>query len=533
MNKIEELRQFMQENNLDYFLVPSTDEYLNEFVEPEYSPRYHISGFSGSTGDVLLSKTEAFLFVDGRYHKQADDEANKATTVIKLEFGQSQRNAIKNILQEKSGKLGIIAKKISHQHYQELAENLPNIEFVGFDFDPIIQENTKRKSRIYKVKNKMAGLSADEKLSIIQEKMDSDIIIVTALDEISYLTNLRSDAFLYNSCIPAKAIIEKDRCLVFSNLKLPQIGKNFEVLKENEFFEYLKMPQKTEISKNSINLQTREAISQHLIKERAPSIISELKGIKNSNEIAHLKKCFKKTDKALKKIQRKLKPKHTQQDLNNKTSKYLKKYGAKSLSFATISASAEDTAIVHFTHPSNKKTENSLILLDCGGYFKGGYATDITQTFWMGPNEPSNLHKKIYTIVLKGFLAGINYQLSETTTGKELDNAVRTPLDEFMPEGFSFPHSTGHGIGILVHEAIPCITPSLTGENPLQAGMVFSIEPGLYKPNEFGVRLERVVYITEENTIEPLSTLPFDEKLIDYNLLNTTEIEQLRKWQNQ
>ena len=117
MNKLQELRQFIQENNLDYFLVPSTDEYLNEFVELQYNSRYHITGFTGSTGDVLVSLNEAFLFVDGRYHKQAEDEANQEISVIKLEMGKSQRQAIIDILKDKDAKVGIISSKISYNNY--------------------------------------------------------------------------------------------------------------------------------------------------------------------------------------------------------------------------------------------------------------------------------------------------------------------------------------------------------------------------------------------------------------------------------
>ena len=541
MSKLSDLRKFLEQENLDYFLIPSTDEYLNEYVPLEENSRYHLTGFKGSAGDVLVGIDDAFLFVDGRYHKQADEEVyHSLITVVKLELAKTQRSAIADILQRKTNlKIGVISSKISYHSFCELKKEVKNAEFVLYDKDPVQEGVSVKSASAYQVKEKITGMSADKKLGIIQNEMTTDIIIITKLDEIAYLTNYRSNSILYSSCFKAKAVIERERCLIFTDCKLEsnfgkKIGKKFEILPENEFFEYLKIPQKTMVITSSINMKTYNAIEQHLLKAVKNSPIAEMKAVKNQSEIEYMKRCFKKTDKVIKKVQKWLARKNqkTQIELANKTKKYFERQWAKGLSFKTIAASGEDTAIVHFTAPSEKIIDNTLVLLDCGGYFKGGYATDITQTFFVG-HEPSFDYKVIYTAVLKGFLAGINFNLTPKSMGKNLDEVVRKIVEKNALEGFKFSHSTGHGVGILVHENPPFITFSEAGEVLLKPNMCFSIEPGLYKDGAFGVRIERVVYIDENYKIVPLSKAPFDEKLINYNMLSEEEIQQVKKWQSQ
>lgn len=536
MSKLSDLRRLMVQENLDYFLVPSTDEYLNEYVPLCENSRYHITGFKGSTGDVLIGADSAFLFVDGRYHKQADEEVYQSLIdVVKLELSQTQRKAIIDILKEKEQiKVGIVSSKISYFSFNEMQKELKNVEFVLYNVDPVQDFQASSKSSAYLAKEKFTGMSADKKLSIIQDGMNTDILILTKLDEIAYLTNARSNSIPYSSCFKAKAIIEREKCIIFTDCKIGKIGKNFEILPEEEFFEYLKIPQKTKVITSSLNLRTYKALEAHELKEVKSSPIAEMQAIKNQNEIEYLKKCFEKTDKVIRKVQKWMNNKlnKTQIDLEKRVEKMFERQWAKGLSFKTIAASADDTSSVHFTAASDKIIDNTIVLLDCGGYFEGGYATDITQTFFVG-DEPKLEHKIIYTAVLKGFLAGLNCRLTKNFTGKKLDWTVRKIVEKNALEGFKFSHSTGHGIGILVHEGPPFITPSEVGEYVLKPNMCFSIEPGLYKDGEFGVRIERVVYIDENLKIVPLSKAPFDEKLINYNMLDENEIEQVKKWQTQ
>ena len=167
-----------------------------------------------------------------------------------------------------------------------------------------------------------------------------------------------------------------------------------------------------------------------------------------------------------------------------------------------------------------------MILLDFGVYFEGGYATDMTRTFVAGDKYGNELMKKVYTTVLKAFLNTLNYPIKKETTFFDLDKKARTVIKRAKLEGFNFNHGTGHGIGLNVHEMPPVLSSSNLAKKKLQAGMVFSIEPGLYRENVGGVRLENSVCTIKTKDgikIKSLTNLPFDEKLIIFDLLTKKE----------
>ena len=161
-------------------------------------------------------------------------------------------------------------------------------------------------------------------------------------------------------------------------------------------------------------------------------------------------------------------------------------------------------------------------MIDCGAYFDGGLATDITRVFVKG--TPTELQKNVYTTVLKAFLKG--YNTSEITNGYDIDFKVREYLNKNAPDGFVFNHGLGHGIGINVHEAPPNLGIGEIAKTPLQDSMCFTIEPGLYNSNHFGIRLENSCYI-ENNKIKSFVKMPYEKKLINYSMLDENEIKQL------
>lgn len=540
MSVLSDLRRWMIQENLDYFLVSSTDEYLNEYIPIEQNARYYITGFTGSTGDVLVGLDDATLFVDGRYHKQADDEVYPSLiNVFKYKLGESQRESIVGILKNKGKiRVGLVSSKISYYSFYELQKKLPEVVFVEYENDIVLDlaniSTLKTDMKVSSISTKIVGENSDSKLTKVQKQFKHDAFVVTKLDEIAYLTNCRSFEISYSSCYKAKAILTKQGCTIFTNQKIGKIGKKFQIKPEDEFFNCLNSfeNKKILISTTASNLKTYRAIEGNEIEEVKTSPIAKIKAIKNDSEIYHMKKCFKKTDKVIRKMQKWAlsKKEKSEEQLSGKVLHYFKRQWAKGLSFKTIAASGENTAIVHYSRPSEKLLQDQIVLVDCGGYFKGGYATDITQTFFCG-ETPSKVHKQVYTAVLKGFLAGVHYPLKKTTKGQSLDRAVRKIVDKNAPEGFAFSHSTGHGVGILVHEGPPFITSSEWGKDILKPGMCFSIEPGLYKDNDFGVRIERVVYVDENHQIVPLSRAPFDDKLIDNKMLTKQEQKWVKDWQ--
>ena len=216
---------------------------------------------------------------------------------------------------------------------------------------------------------------------------------------------------------------------------------------------------------------------------------------------------------------------------------FQKEQGVCELSFCPIMALNERSAIIHCTEFDRNRRikEGDLILLDYGVYFDGGYATDMTRTFAAGSKYENETLIKVYTTVLKAFLNTLNYKITSETTFFDLDKKARDIIAKSKLKDFNFNHGTGHGIGLNVHEMPPVLSPSKLAKQKLKAGMVFSIEPGMYKQNVGGVRLENsVCTVKTENgiAIQSLTNLPFDKKLIIFDMLTKREKIWLDEYQS-
>ena len=213
--------------------------------------------------------------------------------------------------------------------------------------------------------------------------------------------------------------------------------------------------------------------------------------------------------------------------------KKFKQYGAEKNSFKTILASGKNSSIVHFSHPTDRDIKKGeLVLLDCGGFYEGGYATDITRTFIKG--TPNAEQKKIYTLVLKAFLRAYNADLSKVKTCLEVDKIARDFLEKNKPDGYNFGHGLGHSVGRCVHDGLPTVSPSVMAEMKIKKNMVFTIEPGLYKSECYGVRLENTIHVVEKDKklkFESFSKAPFQKCLIDFSMLTNTEKKYLNEWE--
>jgi len=269
-----------------------------------------------------------------------------------------------------------------------------------------------------------------------------------------------------------------------------------------------------------------------------------MKSVKNIAELDYLKDCFLKTDIAVSRAVVFLNnavsegKKISEKDFSQKVKEFLIEEEAIGLSFEPICASGKNTAVVHYTTPDENKIikTGDLVLLDCGAYYQGGYATDITRTFIAGGEKAkaSTKVKRLYTTVLKAFLKGMNHKIKPNTSGFHIDKKVREVFKRNELNGFEFSHGTGHGIGLLVHEDPPRLGTSKESKKPLKEGMCFSIEPGLYNKNYGGVRIENGVCLEREEgeiKIKSLTMYKLDENLIDYNYLSAREKNQLRAYQ--
>ena len=253
--------------------------------------------------------------------------------------------------------------------------------------------------------------------------------------------------------------------------------------------------------------------------------------IKPKSVIEHLLEASKRLDYAIAEFKSKLKAGLSEYELVKIFEDSLIKNGAKAPSFKTILAIDENSASIHYSSYDKKKIlkDESLILLDCGGYYEGGFATDITRTFYFGKN-PNPYYKKIYTHVLKAFLLAF---MSKENNAKKLDLMVRNYLKPFEKEGFFFIYGLGHGIGTSCHQNPPRL--SMTSNDIIKPYQTHSIEPGLYGTNlennlTFGIRIENCVYNDIDYNKISLSRFPFEEVLTDYSLLDDKEKEAMKYW---
>lgn len=548
MNLIQKIREFLKDNKIDYLLVNSTNEFLVEYSDLMENSRYFLTNFSGSTGDALISQTDIFLFVDGRYHEQADAEVDKKlVNVIKMQLGETITKWLAKKIKSKKT-LAIVAQKNSQGRVEIIQETLKKkgVKVKLLDIDPVMDlkpecETRKESPQIEKIGIEITGRSADEKFEKISAALEkNEAILNTNLEEISYLCNLRDFSNNYSSKIEGKCLITKEFAVLFADSHIENIGTHFRTQKLTDFREYinnLDNIDKIFVDKTSIN-----AYDYNFLKDKTvPLVENELKlmkSVKTEAEIEHYKKCFERTDKTIMATRAYIE-KHenlSECDIAKRLEENFYKFGAKSLSFKSIVAKDKNSALAHYSKCSKTEIlkEGSLVLIDCGAYYEGGYATDCTRVFVKG--APSALQKKIYTTVLKGFLKAFNKKVTNKTTGFSLDKAARTLLLKTAPAGFNFSHSLGHGIGINVHEAPPSLAFSPTAKTPLKPNMCFTIEPGLYNPKLFGIRLENSCYLEKgkeergngEFIIKSFSDMCFEKKLIDFSLLTPTEKKQLK-----
>lgn len=509
ISAVEKVREFMNKQGVKYLLVNSTNKYLEEYTPLEENSRYFLTDFSGSTGDVLVTPEKIMLFVDGRYHIQADLEVNHdVVTVVKLQTGQVFLDElVKNI---PAGEvLGIFAKKNSQKRVEYLQEKGVALKF--FDIDPLDKNIQYDNSNVVQVD----GLSVEEKIKNIN---CDGAVLITNLEEVSYLFNLRDFSKNYSAKIRGKAVILAGRARLLDDID------DFVESYNGRIF----------VDKSTIN-----AYDYRLIGEKAEilqdSPIKLMKSVKTAEEINHYIEAFKRTDMAVKAIRDYIENNEniSEYDIAEQLEKEFKHFGAKSLSFKSIVAKDKNSALAHYSKCSKDEIlkDGSLVLIDCGAYYEQGLATDITRVFVKG--EPSELQKKVYTTVLKMFLNAYNYKPKSADSkfiGYNIDELARKIYAENEIEGFAFNHGLGHGIGVSVHEYPPNLSKNEMAKVEIKDNMCFTIEPGLYNENHFGVRLENSCYM-KNGKITSLVHMNYEKKLIDFAMLNEQEKEWLKEFE--
>ena len=553
----------MAKHYYDFYLIPSSDAHNNEYVPYFWQRRQWICGFNGSAGEVIISKNCAFLWVDGRYLLQAKGQLNQDIFTLKQQT--------KGMLEIESwfhkncqGKtLGIDPTTVSIARAKKIENIVLNVKgYCIFNennlIDQIRDDNIFLMSAVETVKLsnlRYVGNSTCNKILSIRKTMLSkniDLLILTMLDEIAWLLNIRGSDISFNPVIISYLILTRESCIVYIDLQklTPQVKKYF--TEHNvKYRDYKEFSKRLTNCKGKIWLDSKTAnywILQQLSSKTTycflPSPIHLPKACKNSTEINGAKSAHKKDALAVIKFMYWLEKNYhlgiNEMDAQKKLLHYRQQQkNFQGPSFNTISAFAENGAIIHYqvTRKTNKIIDGkNLYLFDSGGQYLDG-TTDITRTLHLG--FPTSFHKKYYTLVLKGHLALQNVYFPHYTTGQQLDVLARSSL---WAHHLNYSHATGHGVGsfLCVHEGPQIISPVLNDQK-LLPGMIISNEPGVYIENIFGIRIENLFFVKKAiqrsknkfgmfYCFEDLTLVPYANNLIDINLLTENEVKQINTY---
>jgi Xaa-Pro aminopeptidase len=549
MNKINQLRNILNKQNCNAYLIPKNDEYFGEYVPKNKDRLKFISGFTGSTGLALILKNKSYLFVDGRYTLQAKKEIYKDFKICEIPKIKPHY-ILKNLNKEIT--LGFDPKLFTSNTLKNIISNsLVKIKPINNNLiDAVWKNKTKvNNNKFYILEEKYHGENYLNKISKVNKFLklkDIHYLLTTAVENISWLLNIRGSDASSSPLTNGKILFNKNgKIIFFTNIKkiTPQIKKSFGkkviFIKEELFVNYLRKIKNSKvlIDKKTCSFYYEKNIhsSNKLIDIEDPIYL--LKAIKNKTEISNTKIAHLFDGIALTKFifwlkNNYRKTKITELSAQNKLENY-KKQNKNYLypSFNTISGFGENGAIVHYR--SNNKTNkaikgNNLYLLDSGSqYFYG--TTDVTRTIAIG--NLSNFQKKIYSKVLKGHIAVASYKLKKTTLGKHIDKVARVPL---LKLGYNYSHGTGHGVGYFlnVHEGPQGLSPF--NNHKILPGMILSNEPGFYKENNFGIRIENLIYCKKINNNHSkfinLTMVPIDKDCINNKLFNKNEINWINNY---
>lgn len=553
----------MSENGINYYMVPTGDCHGSEYICEYFKDREYMTGFTGSAGTLLVSKSEAALFVDGRYHIQAENET-KGTCINVYKLGVKDVPDLYEYLKKhvkQNDVIGFNGRVVMQEQFDKL-KKLVNVSFeiekdlvrsirddgLSIKFNPVLFFNENECTR-----------TIEEKLADIRnvlKKEKADAFFISALDDVCYTFNIRGRDIEYSTVCFSYAYITNDSATLY-------IEKSS-----------LSEESKKEINQASVNLADYSDIETELFKIKGKTVLidfaytsayfAKIIGLGNKIKKVNSHKAIKKHIKSAKeqelmrkfaiddsvcviefiaRLKEEIKAgiQYSEYDavmLLDSMRKEIK--GFFGLSFETICAYKDNAAIVHYTPDklnSRMLKPEGLLLVDSGAHYIGA-TTDITRTFALG--NVSDEEKRAFTLVLKGNLNLMNAKFLKGTRCESLDVLARMPL---WQNKMDYMHSTGHGIGAFlnVHEGPYRITYKINNKNPqpdIKPGAVISDEPGYYETGAFGIRHETQLLCVKDSEneygefccFEPLTLVPFDSEAIDASMFNNEESEILKHY---
>ena len=570
--KIGQLRDRMKELGIDAYLVLTADFHESEYVGEFFKCRHFLTGFNGTAGTAVITMDKAGLWTDGRYFVQAEEQLSGSE--IKLyRMGESEFPTLDEFLEEElpvDGCLGFDGRVVN----SELGYGLQNLlqeknVTINCSKDLVGEIWTSRPAMscepIWSLDVKYAGKSTVEKLSDLRDAMKKNkaqIHLMTALDEIAWLFNLRGNDIVNNPVFLSYALITQDEAYLY--VQKEAIKEDTKMGKEvcaalaeakvqvKEYAEFLQdvaalKNEKILLERKKASFAVCESIdaSCRIIDEMNPC--ATMKAVKNATEIENMRKAHLKDGIAVTKFMYWLKhtigtcdmtemtAAHKIEELRAEQGNYIEP------SFVTIAAYKENAAMCHY-HPSDevckKLKPEGLLLVDSGGQYLEG-TTDITRTYALGPLTEKE--KEYYTIVAAAMLKVSTMKFLHGCRGINLDYTIR---EAFWKRGLDFAHGTGHGVGYLsnVHERPNGlrwkVVPERQDSAVIEPGMICSDEPGLYFAGNFGTRTENLILCVEDEKneygqflkFEFLTKAPIDLEALDTRFMDDADIERLNTY---
>ncbi len=565
VERLSVLRKAMQEKRISAFIIPGTDPHASEYFADHWKEREWITGFNGSAGTAVVTTEKAGLWTDSRYFLQGAEQL-EGTTIDLMKQGLPETLEIMPWLatQLKSGeKVGVNPQMFSHNAYVSMKAQLEvsGLELVQIDLIKEVwteDRPTLPSNKFFIFDEKYAGRSAKEKIELVREKMQksyAQVFVTSALDDIAWLFNVRGNDVAFNPVAITYAMVEENSATLFVEAEkctdeaIAYLNKNgVQVAPYLSIYDKLKQISTEKavlLDGNKLNQSLFEAIPTACPKRIEMSPAFYLKSLKNETEIKGAKWALVKDGVALTKFFKWFedalgKEKLTELSVTEKLHNFRKEQeNFKGDSFGTICGYAGHGAIVHYSATPESDVEikpEGILLLDSGGQYLDG-TTDITRTVAL--STPTEKQKTDYTLVLKGHINIATAKYPENTRGSQLDILARKAM---WDRSINYGHGTGHGVGhfLNVHEGPQNIR---MDENPttLKEGMITSNEPGIYRANEYGIRIENLVLtVPKEKTefgqfygFETLTICYIDTTLIDKSLLTEEEINWFNNYHKQ
>ena len=538
---INKIKTLIKNYNLDGYIIPKNDEFFTEYSKTNKLET--IAKFTGSAGFVLILKNTNHLFVDGRYTIQAKKQSGNKFRIHEIPFVWP-----KNICEEKKlSNIGFDPKIFTNDILKTYFNDFCNLVPINQKLFEEKIEKIKKENLVYSIDHKIIGETVKSKINRLKKilkKNKIDNLFISSGENVCWLLNIRGKDLPNSPVANFQAILTSQGKIILlgdlrklKNIKNELIKKKTSCFERSAFFKilnYLKGKSFCIDGKSCSVLNENLIKSKFYIKNRIDPIY-DLKSIKNNIEIKNMVNAHIEDGAALTKFLYWIKNSNIKNLDELKVEKKLENFRKKNKnflypSFSTIAGSGPNGAIIHYrsNKVSNRKlNKEHLLLVDSGGQYKWG-TTDVTRTISF--NKPKRKLKELYTRVLKGHIAVALAEIDKIKNGHNLDRLARRSLKSI---NLDYRHGTGHGVGFFmnVHEGPQSI--SKNNFVKLKKGMIVSNEPGYYLENNFGIRIENLVYIDgikNKLFVKNLTYAPLEKDLIEEKLLNKAEKDYILKY---